>query len=181
MATMAKLPFVIAPKMKSYPVRLGNEDVGVIEIEKRGYLSVAEKSFVDSVMQGSDGVTSMVRLASKVARAEKISVEKAYNLIVGIIGGSDTSPLATSLSNNFGDEIAEIQSQMIDSMQRKSIACATVLIQSRIDAEWTVDDTMQLQPELLAAFSNFYDEEEQKINPEKSEDPEEEAAEIVGK
>jgi hypothetical protein len=181
MATMAKLPFVIAPKMKSYPVRLGNEDVGVIEIEKRGYLSVAEKSFVDSVMQGSDGVTSMVRLASKVARDKKISVEKAYNLIIGIISGSDSTALAKAVSTTYGDEISDIQSQMADSMQRKSIACATVLIQSRINSEWTVDDTMQLQPELLVEFSAFYDEEEQKVERKESQSSEEEAAEIVGK
>ena len=179
---MAKLPFVIAPRMKSRLVRLGNEELGVIEIEKRGYLSVAEKSFVDSVMQGSDGVSNMVRLASKVARERKISVEKAYNIIVEIISGKTSDSVSTKVGNDYGDEISDIQSQMIDSMQRKSIACTTVLIQSRIDSEWTVEDTMQLQPELLVEFANLYDEEERKItDTEEKKDPEDEASEIVGK
>ena len=65
---MAKLPFVVAPKVKTSKVRLGTEETGVIEIEKRGYLSVAEKSFVDSVLQQSDGVTQIVKLASQIAR-----------------------------------------------------------------------------------------------------------------
>jgi len=179
---MAKLPFVIAPRMKSRLVRLGNEELGVIEIEKRGYLSVAEKSFVDSVMQGSDGVSNMVRLASKVARERKISVEKAYNIIVEIISGKTSDSVSTKVGNDYGDEISDIQSQMIDSMQRKSIACTTVLIQSRIYSEWTVEDTMQLQPELLVEFANLYDEEERKItDTEEKKDPEDEASEIVGK
>lgn len=181
MATMAKLPFVIAPKMKTRLVRLGDENIGVVEIEKRGYLSVAEKSFVDTVMQGSDGVSSMVRLSSKIAREKKTTVEKAYMTLVDILGGK-TSGSGNTIINNYGDEISEIQTQMIESIQRKSIACTTVLIQSRINSEWTIEDTMELQPELLAEFVKFYDEEEQKIdNAKKESQSEEEAAEIVGK
>jgi len=32
---MAKLPFVVAPKIKTCKVRLGTEETGIIEIEKR--------------------------------------------------------------------------------------------------------------------------------------------------
>jgi len=179
---MAKLPFVIAPRMQSRPVRLGNEEVGVIEIEKRGYLSVAEKSFVDTVMQGSDGVASIVKLASRISREKKITVEKAYNLIVDIISGSSSGGLASSVAADYGDDIAGIQTQMVESLQRKAIACTTILIQSRIDSDWTLEDTMELQPELLADFSKLYEEEEQKIlNTEPKKTKDEEAAEIVGK
>ena len=71
---------------------------------------------------------------------------------------------------------------MMESMSRKSIACTTILIQTRINPDWTIEDTMTLQPELLAEFSSFYDSEEAKEDFEPSEvDNEKEAAEIVGK
>ena len=101
--------------------------------------------------------------------------------LVDILGGK-TSGSGNTIINNYGDEISEIQTQMIESIQRKSIACTTVLIQSRINSEWTIEDTMELQPELLAEFVKFYDEEEQKVDNAKNESQsEEEAAEIVGK
>lgn len=180
---MAKLPFVVAPKAKFKKVKIGTEELGIVEIEKRGYLSVAEKSFVDAVMQGTDGVTSIVRLANRVGRVKKITVEKAYNIIVQVLSQTSTSGIATEIADEFGDEISDIQTQMIDSLQRKSIAATTVLIQSRIDSDWTVDDTMTLHPDLLQHFVDFYDQEELKTEEESKEekDPIDEAAEIVGK
>ena len=86
---MAKLPFVVAPKIKTRKVRLGTEDTGIIEIEKRGYLSVAEKSFVDTVLQQSDGVTQIVKLATLIARNRKISVETAYTQVVAAISAEN--------------------------------------------------------------------------------------------
>lgn len=179
---MAKLPFIVAPKAKSKIIKIGNEETGVIEIEKRGYLSVAEKSFVDSVMQSSDAVANIVKLANIVARKKKIQVEKAYNIIIGLISGADTSGIASSVSEDFEEEISQIQAEMIDSMQRKAIAAATVLIKSRINPDWQIEDTMELQPEMISLFSEFYDSEEQRIDlKEEEKDELEEAAEIVGK
>jgi hypothetical protein len=177
---MAKLPFVVAPKAQSRIVKIGNEDVGVLEIEKRGYLTVAEKSFVDSVLQSSDGIASMVRLAGVIGRKRKISTEKAYTILISVLDGTGTGAGVNAISDEYGEEISEIQSQMAESLQKKSIAAATILIQSRIDQEWTVEDTMTLQPELLAEFVKFYDSEESRAPTEKK-DPLEEAADVVGK
>lgn len=179
---MAKLPFVVAPRMQSKIVQIGNEEIGIVEIEKRGHLSVSEKSFVDSVMQSTDGVSGLVRLASEIGRKRKIGTEKAYTLLIGIIDGSGTGAPSTAIAEEYSREIAEIQSMMAESLQRKAIAATTVLIRNRINTEWTVEDTMALQPELLTEFTKFYDEEEAKLfDDDKEKDPIEEAAEIVGK
>ena len=181
-ATMAKFPFVIAPKIKTCKVRLGNEETGVIEIEKRGYLSVAEKSFVDSVLQQSDGVTQIVKLASTIARNRKISVETAYTQVVAAISAEKKTKAQEEIAAEYAREISDIQSGMMESMSRKSIACTTILIQTRINPDWTIEDTMTLQPELLAEFNRFYDSEEAKEDFEPTQvDSEKEAAEIVGK
>lgn len=180
---MAKLPFVVAPKIQSKLVNLGDENVGVVEIEKRGYLSVAEKSFVDSVMQNSDSISGIVRLASEVGRKRKITTEKAYLLLISAIDGTGTGAAVNAIHNDYGQELAVIQAQMAESVQRKAIAATTVLIQTRINPEWDIEDTMTLQPELLAEFSRFYDSEEQKIDfvSESKKDAIDEAADIVGK
>jgi hypothetical protein len=179
---MAKLPFVVAPKSKTKIVQIGNEEVGMLEIEKRGYLTVAEKSFVDSVMQNSDGIANLVRLASKIGRKRKITSEKAYMLLLGVIDGTNTTSAGNSIADEYGTEIAEIQSQMSESVQRKLIAVTTILIQTRINSEWTIEDTMTLQPGLLEEFGRFYDTEEQKVDfVETNRDPLDEAADIVGK
>ena len=44
---MRTLPFVVKPKRVFVNVKLGREEIGIIEIEKRGYLTVSEKTFVD--------------------------------------------------------------------------------------------------------------------------------------
>lgn len=180
---MAKLPFVVAPKAKSKIIQLGNENVGIIEIEKRGYLTVAEKSFVDAVMQGSDAIAGIVKLANKVSRKKKIQVEKAYNIILEIISGGQIEGPAAGISDEYADEIAVIQAEMVDSIQRKAIAATTVLVQSRINSEWQIEDTLNLQPELISIFADFYDQEDQGNNSETEQpkDKIEEAAEIVGK
>lgn len=180
---MAKLPFVVAPKIQSKLVKLGDEDVGIVEIEKRGYLSVAEKSFVDSVMQNSDSISGIVRLASEIGRKRKITTEKAYILLISAIDGSGTGAAVNAILDEYGEQLAVIQSQMAESVQRKAIAATTILIQTRINPEWDIEDTMTLQPELLAEFVRFYDTEEQKIDfiEEVAKDPVEEAADIVGK
>ena len=134
---MAKLPFVVAPKIKTCKVRLGTEETGIIEIEKRGFLSVAEKSFVDSVLQQSDGVTQIVKLASQIARERKISVETAYTQVVAVMSNEKQTKAQQEIAVKYADNISEIQSSMIESMGRKSIACATILIQTRINPEWT--------------------------------------------
>lgn len=177
---MAVLPFVVQPKKNTEIVRLGNEQVGVIEIERKGYLSVAEKTFVDNVMQGSDGVSGLVHLANKVSREQKTTPEKAYLAITEVMSGVSVGKLESIISTEYSEEIAEVSTKMTDAIQRRSIAATTILIQTRINHEWTVADTLTLDPELLTDFTMLYDREEQR-EPVVKEKEEEEAKEIVGK
>ena len=48
---MGKLPFVVQPRLKAIKERIGSEDAGYIEIERRGYLTSGEKSFVQQIQQ----------------------------------------------------------------------------------------------------------------------------------
>ena len=177
---MALLPFVVQPKKNTEMVRVGNEEVGIFEIERKGYLSVAEKSFVENVTQGSDGVSSLVRLANRVAVDNKVAAEKAYAAITDAMSGKATSKLASSIAENYEEELAYATSRMSESMQRRSIAAATILIQTRVNHEWTIQDTMELDPLLVEELTSLYDREEQREAIETASSTEE-AKEIVGK
>ena len=64
----AKLPFLVEPKRQPIMERLGNEESGVIELPRRGYLTVAEKSFVQQGTSGDSAILAMQRLAARVAK-----------------------------------------------------------------------------------------------------------------
>ena len=163
---MRTLPFVVKPKRVFVNVKLGREEIGIIEIEKRGYLTVSEKTFVDGVMQGADAVTT----------------EECYTAIIQAIQGDLTSKFAIKIKEEYPDELGTILTQMSESVQKRAIAAATVLIRSRIDSEWSVDDTLEQDPELINAFAEFYGQEEAGVSALSGEDiVEPTAEEIVGK
>ncbi|MFZ9315825.1 MAG: hypothetical protein ACO24P_00735 [Candidatus Nanopelagicaceae bacterium] len=179
---MKTLPFVVKPKRVFANVRIGREDIGIIEIEKRGYLTVSEKAFVDAVMQGADAITSVVALATRISSKTGHTTEESYTAIMGAIQGDLTSKFAIKVKEEYPDELGAIVTQMAESVQKRAIAAATVLIKSRIDPEWTVDDTLEQDPELINAFAEFYGEEEAGIPVGIEETVEEpKVEEIVGK
>jgi hypothetical protein len=177
---MAKLPFVVQPKRNIEVIQIGDEESGIIEIERKGYLSVAEKAFVDSFMQGSDGVSYIVQLANRLSRELKVAPEKAYLAITEAMAGKLDSKVAVTVNENYGQELSVATAKMSDSMQRRAIAAATILLQTRVNHEWTVDDTLGLDPIILDDLSKLYDREENKETVKPKTDIEE-AAEIVGK
>ena len=50
--------------------------------------------------------------------------------------------------------------EMVAFQQRVSIIQATALIMCRIDTDWTVEETMEMNPELVADLALFYSEED---------------------
>ena len=177
---MAVLPFVVQPKKNIEKIKVGNDEVGVFEIERKGYLSVAEKSFVENVTQGSDGVSSLVRLANRISVEHKTSPEKAYSAITDAMSGKASDGLSAVIVEEYSDELAFATSRMAESMQRRSIAAATILIQTRINHEWDVQDTMNLDPLIVEELATLYDREEQK-EAVGTPAPVDEVKEIVGK
>lgn len=157
---MKSLPFVVQPKRKFTKTKIGTPETGIVEIERRGYLTVSEKSFVDSVTQGTDGVTAIVSLATRVSAKTKHTIDDSFNAVMKAVQGDLEDAFALKIKEEYTDEISSILSQMADSMQKRSLAATTILIQSRIDPDWTIDDTLDQDPALLMAFADFYSQEE---------------------
>ena len=180
---MKELPFVVKPKAAFRDVEIGTEESGIIKIQKRGYLTVAEKSFVDGVTQGSDGMTDIVTLAKKAARKHKKTVEEMFTVVMDVISGSIKTKLHSEVDDEFGDELSSVTLALSESVQRRALAAATILLQSRVDNEWEIQDTVNLHPDLLDKLLEFYNEEEARVPVGEEGEPKklEEAAEIVGK
>lgn len=185
---MRSLPFVVKPKRHFSNVKIGNESTGIIEIERRGYLTVSEKAFVDGVTQGSDGIASIVSLATRIGSKTKHTTEDAFTGVMKAVQGDLEDPFAVKIREEYPDEIGSILAEMTNAMQQRSVAAATILIRSRIDSEWSVDDTLNQDPELIAAFAEFYAQEEsgllpssEELNNTKETGEGSSVAEIVGK
>jgi len=182
---MRKLPFVVQPRAKTSIVKIGNDEIGVIEIERRGYLNVAEKTFVDQVSSSGDTVTTTVALATKVSNTTNKTVEESYTAIMEAVQGVSENKFAMKIKEKYPEEIAQIMSGLMDTASKRNLACANILIVSRVDPDWTLDDTMAQNPLMIDLLANFYNEEERGYKGEEENDSEkteeEEVAELVGK
>lgn len=180
---MAKLPFIVEPKSKPTKMKIGNEDVGIFEIERRGYLTVAEKSFVEGFTSSSGTIRDIVKISNQISIRMKISREDAYKLLMSVMSGNLNSKVEKEISSTFEQEIGELTSLMTEVQSKRMLAIATILLQSRVNAEWTLDDTLQLDPLVLDQLSDLYDLEESKVKPpvETKDQSDEEIAELLGK
>ena len=68
MAKKKGLPFVVQPRLQPIVEQVGTEESGIIEIERRGYLSVAEKAIAQQAVGGDDSVRKMYVLGGRIAR-----------------------------------------------------------------------------------------------------------------
>ena len=148
------LPFVVQPRLKPIIEQVGTEESGIIEIERRGYLTVAEKAITQGGLSTDTSIRKMYSLAGSIARETgRPQGDVAQDLI------NQERPEYLSPWN---DEIAECIMEMIAYQERAAIVQATALLMSRVDTTWTVDQTMELHPDLLAGLAELYSDEENK-------------------
>ena len=152
-AKKVKLPFVVEPKRQPIMELVGSEESGKIEIERRGYLTVAEKTFVQQAMGGDTPVVALHRLAAKVARKSG----KQASEVVELFGEGD---LGNPIFESFGDELTEVMGTMQSYEARRKLAAATALLMYRFDTNWGVESTMELHPDLLEGLFDLYIKEE---------------------
>jgi len=148
------LPFVVQPRLQPIVEQIGTEESGIIEIERRGYLSVAEKAIAQQATQGDDSVRKMYALGGRIARdTGKQQLEVMQDLM------QTTRP---EYMSPFEDEILESMIEMMAYQERVDIVQATALIICRVDEEWTVEQSMDLHPDLVKLLSSLYNDEDKR-------------------
>jgi hypothetical protein len=156
MAKAKEFSFLLAPKLKPVPCVVGDPNIQSLTIERKGYLTVAEKSFVTMALSGEEAVGGVRRLAVKIARDTGKSQSEVLEALAGDL--SDLDYIEPYL-----DEINECYAQMGIYQQKMTIVVATALIVNRLDAEWSITDTMnKLHPEVMKGLQDLYNDEEAK-------------------
>lgn len=165
------LPFVVKPRLQPVLTTVGSEESGKIEIERRGYLTVAEKSWVQTLESGDETQGRLHRLAVRLGAELNMEPRAALTLI-------SESQLNDERLLPFQEEILEILADMSSFQERRKIITATCLLVNRVDPAWDVEDTMQLHVDLLQDLADLYVEEETKsLEALEAAIPEEEAVE----
>jgi len=148
-----KLPFVVQPRLKPILELVGSEESGQVEIERRGFLSVAEKSWVQAVEADDDTQGRLHRLAIKIGAELGLEPKEALVLI------SD-SELADPRLMEYHNELMETLQAMTQFGERRKIAGATCLLVNRVDPSWEVEDTFKLHIDIVDGLYGLYLEEE---------------------
>lgn len=167
------LPFVVRPRFQPIIEQIGSEDSGIIEIERRGYLTVAEKAMVQSGMENENVIKDIYTLGSAISR-------ETGKPQADVVKDFSVQPLPDYLSR-WEEEITKSFVAMIAYQERIGMVQATALIISRIDEKWHIDQTLELHPDLITALSDFYIDEENRCTDSLESDTNQIGGEIEGK
>lgn len=154
---MAKLPFVVQPRLKPIIEVVGSEISGQLEIERRGFLTVAEKSMCQSMQDNNDGLQQMQLCARKIAAGLGIELATALEMLGEVLQGQTVEELEP-----FMEDVNEAAMHLLNSVERQNMARAISLIVSRIDPDFGVEDLNELHPDLIEGLAKLYADEEAK-------------------
>jgi len=158
MATLGRkkkgLPFVVQPKYSPVVERIGTEESGIIEIERRGYLTVQEKAIMQGAMEGDTTLTDLFMLCREIAQKEGLEAEEVFNDMM--------APSQPEYFEKYSQQISAAITKLGDYNQRQRMVAATALLITRIDPYWSAADTVALHPDLIDSLFTLYSEEEKK-------------------
>jgi hypothetical protein len=165
------LPFITKPKAYEM-VRIGNPEIGELEIPKFGDLSVNERIFVKHATKHLPDLQQLAaQLAKQISRDSGMPMVEVYDSLID----SDLSVLGSYLDN-----VLDFNTKISEYTQTRDLAIATAILR-RIAPDWTEEQTgdpTQLNPRLLTEVVKFGAKEEKNW---KVEEPEPMTDETLGK
>lgn len=159
---MSKLPFVVQPRLKPIKELIGSEESGQIEVERRGYLSAGEKSFMQAQFN-SEGVTrATLTLVREIAREYNLGREQAYSELQSALGVLDASPLGAKILKKFSEQINELTDLMVEVQVRRRLITAYCMVIYRVNSAMDFEEFMEVHPDIIDGLASLYDDEERK-------------------
>ena len=134
--------------------QVGSELSGKIEIERRGYVTVSEKAFVQAATQGNDTQARLFSIVSKVAA----ETGKASTDILEDLGSGEPPEYL----GPYMDKLVLCMNDMQEVQNKVSVMAATALLMSRVDASITVEEVMSIHPDIIDGLYTLYQDEESK-------------------
>lgn len=157
---MSKLPFVVAPKVNSRIETLGSDVSGKIEVERKGFLTVGEKSFMANVNNQDNVLQSIMKTSRSVASHYKLGQQDAYQQVVFAV--TEPEKCSHPVYDDFSGEIAELASLMMATEQKKQLMMAFCMLLYRVNDDITMDDIVDLHEDLVEALVQLFMDEEAK-------------------
>jgi hypothetical protein len=159
---MAKLPFIVEPRLKPRKEIVGSEFSGQLEIERRGYLTAAEKAFVQAQVSEDTTTQDMVRLTRKIGSELKLDMQSAYELLTLVLQGESHTDELKAIYTTHQNEISELLTSMATMQERKRLVQALSMLVYRVDGEIEADEVLAMHPDLLDALSGLFEDEEKR-------------------
>lgn len=169
---MGSLPFVVQPRRKPIIEQIGTEESGIIEIERRGYLTTGEKAFVQQVQQFDNGTTEIVTTSRLVARKYGLGMDKAYSLVLLVISGVDVSKdekisdedkkLITEIEQEFAEEITNVVKGLASGQVREDLVMAVCMLKYRVNENFDLSDINSVHPDIIEGLAALYRDEERR-------------------
>ena len=156
---MAKLPFVVQPRLQPITEIVGTEESGQIEIKRQGYLSVGEKAFATNAQAEDESMKLLLTFSKKVAAKYNIDLQRSYEAVMASITGNETE---YSIDEDFGEELSTVMVELVHSEAKKKIVKAYSMLAYRINPELALDEVIELHPDLIEELAELYDDEEAK-------------------
>lgn len=149
------LPFVVAPRREPITETIGTEESGQIVIQRKGYLTVAEKSFIQQASASDETVGRLNRLAGRIAREKGVQQKE-------VIDQLSVGNFSSELLAGYETEVDDIVTVMSTFEHRRKIVAASCLLYFRIDQDWSIEDTLELHPDLVDGLYLLFAEEDAK-------------------
>lgn len=155
------LPF-ITPPAPHQKRRLGNAQVGVLEVEVRGGLTVGESAMISELLaQEQNAFVKGAQIADAIAKEESISLTEAFQVIEAAIGGRSLEPEADAIRIRHAERIADVGRIYAKAGQITQEATVTALVRSRCNLpNWGLEETRQMAKPLFDALWTLAQDEQ---------------------
>ena len=150
-----KLPFVVAPRRQPILEIIGSEESGQLEIQRKGYLTVAEKSFIQQASASDETIGRLNRLAGRISKEKNVQQKEVMDCL-------GTRDFSSDLLAGHEKEVDDIVTMMATFEHRQKIVAASCLLYFRISQSWSIEDTLDLHPDLVDALYRLYADEDAK-------------------
>ena len=156
---MAKLPFIVEPRLKPVEETIGTEESGQIKVLRRGYLTAAEKAFTQGQEQ-TDSTQTLIRICRKIGTEEKMDMPKAYQIVSDCIQGLADTKDHKKVAEKYEQELAQVTAELSSASARKELMEAVCILLYRVDPEFDLADIGELHPDLIEGLVGLYRDEE---------------------
>lgn len=154
-----QLPYTTQPKEPTIAL-VGNITIGILNMLSYGYIREAEQRQLEDIdFELANNERILRKLAQKIAEAEKMDEEVAYDLVI-----KANNQILTEFFNKYSEGYGELET-ILKSFYKSKIEKLTIFLKERCCdengnkalAEWTIEDTeRELQnPKLIEAIEAF--------------------------